>query len=499
MKFSNVDPETASAVYDMLWQPAAAGPGGPKGTPLKGGNPADYFGDEEEDGTFDPDSTYVWKGCAPNQGGYIPDMYTGSAAVRPRPAASAAVRAPGPGPVHNSGAGTAGPVRTSDNKGTRNPAGTSVRNGGQNTGGPRVSNGTQNPAGASVRNGGQNTGRPRVSNGTQNPAGASVRNSEQKSGKLRGNLAGQAQGRSPVRNDGQNTGKLRGSISGQMQGRPPVESSRQGPAAPSRTPLTGEAAARLIGGHPVLTPPFTAMNDPCFSSIRPYAMSDRIMRGLQVHTISGIRTMEGYPLPPGNILLALFSKWLTEGSLRMDRKGQKTVLILADSSIRPDSRTEYELVQSLFRQKDSRTLYDTDALRQWYQNHRDECASLSHRMASEGIQRMAGLSMIGFASESGEQPVLSRDGRGLYGCIRNMNIMFSNLPAAMNKGLFTEEQVRELVIRAPLFLRQKAMLAFLAEHRELAKYNPALNSIGPLTSFLGSAFMSGGTPSGSPS
>ena len=27
MKFSNVDPETASAVYDMLWQPAAAGPG----------------------------------------------------------------------------------------------------------------------------------------------------------------------------------------------------------------------------------------------------------------------------------------------------------------------------------------------------------------------------------------------------------------------------------------------------------------------------------------
>ena len=475
MKFSNVDPETASAVYDMLWQPAAAGPGGPKGTPLKGGNPADYFGDEEEDGTFDPDSTYVWKGGAPNQGGYIPDMYTGSAAVRPRPAASAAVRAPGPGPVHNSGAGTAGPVRTSDNKGTRNPAGTSVRNGGQNTGGPRVSN------------------------GTQNPAGASVRNSEQKSGKLRGNLAGQAQGRSPVRNDGQNTGKLRGSISGQMQGRPPVESSRQGPAAPSRTPLTGEAAARLIGGHPVLTPPFTAMNDPCFSSIRPYAMSDRIMRGLQVHTISGIRTMEGYPLPPGNILLALFSKWLTEGSLRMDRKGQKTVLILADSSIRPDSRTEYELVQSLFRQKDSRTLYDTDALRQWYQNHRDECASLSHRMASEGIQRMAGLSMIGFASESGEQPVLSRDGRGLYGCILNMNIMFSNLPAAMNKGLFTEEQVRELVIRAPLFLRQKAMLAFLAEHRELAKYNPALTSIGPLTSFLGSAFMSGGTPSGSPS
>ena len=34
MKFSNVDPETASAVYDMLWQPAAAGPGGPKGSPL---------------------------------------------------------------------------------------------------------------------------------------------------------------------------------------------------------------------------------------------------------------------------------------------------------------------------------------------------------------------------------------------------------------------------------------------------------------------------------
>ena len=312
-------------------------------------------------------------------------------------------------------------------------------------------------------------------------------------------MAGQAQGRPPVRNEGQNTGKLRGSISGQTQGRPPVSSSRQGQAAPSRTPLTGEAAARLIGGHPVLTPPFTAMNDPCFSSIRPYAMSDRIMRGLQLHTISGIRTLEGYPLPPGNILLALFSKWLTEGSLRMDRKGQKTVLILADPSIRPDSRTEYELVQSLFRQKDSRTLYDTDALRQWYQNHRDECASLSHRMASEGIQRMAGLSMIGFASESGEQPVLSRDGRGLYGCILNMNIMFSNLPAAMNKGLFTEEQVRELVIRAPLFLRQKAMLAFLAEHRELAKYNPALNSIGPLTSFLGSAFMSGGTPSGSPS
>ena len=112
MKFSNVDPETASAVYDMLWQPAAAGPGGPKGTPLKGGNPADYFGDEEEDGTFDPDSTYVWKGGAPNQGGYIPDMYTGSAAVRPRSAAPAAGRTPGPGPVRNSGAGTAGPVRT---------------------------------------------------------------------------------------------------------------------------------------------------------------------------------------------------------------------------------------------------------------------------------------------------------------------------------------------------------------------------------------------------
>lgn len=452
MKFSNVDPETASAVYDMLWQPAAAGPGGPKGTPLKGGNPADYFGDEDEDGTFDPDSTYVWKGGAPNQGGYIPDMYTGSAAVRPRP------------PVNN---------------GAQNPAG------------PSVHTGTQN--------GRQNTGGPRVNNGTLAPAAPSVHNGGQKAGKLRGNLAGQAQGRPPVRNEGQNTGKLRGSISGQTQGRPPVSSSRQGQAAPSRTPLTGEAAARLIGGHPVLTPPFTAMNDPCFSSICPYAMSDRIMRGLQLHTISGIRTLEGYPLPPGNILLALFSKWLTEGSLRMDRKGQKTVLILADPSIRPDSRTEYELVQSLFRQKDSRTLYDTDALRQWYQNHRDECASLSHRMASEGIQRMAGLSMIGFASESGEQPVLSRDGRGLYGCILNMNIMFSNLPAAMNKGLFTEEQVRELVIRAPLFLRQKAMLAFLAEHRELAKYNPALNSIGPLTSFLGSAFMSGGTPSGSPS
>ena len=484
MKFSNVDPETASAVYDMLWQPAAAGPGGPKGTPLKGGNPADYFGDEEEDGTFDPDSTYVWKGGAPNQGGYIPDMYTGSAAVRPRP------------PVNNGAQNPAGP---SVHTGTQNAAGPSVRNGRNNTGRPRVNNGTQSPAAPSVLNGRQNTGGPRVNNGTLAPAAPSVHNVGQKAGKLRGNLAGQAQGRPPVRNEGQNTGKLRGSISGQTQGRPPVSSSRQGQAAPSRTPLTGEAAARLIGGHPVLTPPFTAMNDPCFSSIRPYAMSGRIMRGLQLHTISGIRTLEGYPLPPGNILLALFSKWLTEGSLRMDRKGQKTVLILADPSIRPDSRTEYELVQSLFRQEDSRTLYDTDALRQWYQNHRDECASLSHRMASEGIQRMAGLSMIGFASESGEQPVLSRDGRGLYGCILNMNIMFSNLPAAMNKGLFTEEQVRELVIRAPLFLRQKAMLAFLAEHRELAKYNPALNSIGPLTSFLGSAFMSGGTPSGSPS
>ena len=484
MKFSNVDPETASAVYDMLWQPAAAGPGGPKGTPLKGGNPADYFGDEEEDGTFDPDSTYVWKGGAPNQGGYIPDMYTGSAAVRPRP------------PVNNGAQNPAGP---SVHTGTQNAAGPSVRNGRNNTGRPRVNNGTQNPAAPSVQNGRQNTGGPRVNNGTLAPAAPSVHNGGQKAGKLRGNLAGQAQSRPPVRNEGQNTGKLRGSISGQTQGSPPVSSSRQGQAAPSRTPLTGEAAARLIGGHPVLTPPFTAMNDPCFSSIRPYAMSGRIMRGLQLHTISGIRTLEGYPLPPGNILLALFSKWLTEGSLRMDRKGQKTVLILADPSIRPDSRTEYELVQSLFRQEDSRTLYDTDALRQWYQNHRDECASLSHRMASEGIQRMAGLSMIGFASESGEQPVLSRDGRGLYGCILNMNIMFSNLPAAMNKGLFTEEQVRELVIRAPLFLRQKAMLAFLAEHRELAKYNPALNSIGPLTSFLGSAFMSGGTPSGSPS
>jgi hypothetical protein len=484
MKFSNVDPETASAVYDMLWQPAAAGPGGPKGTPLKGGNPADYFGDEEEDGTFDPDSTYVWKGGAPNQGGYIPDMYTGSAAVRPRP------------PVNNGAQNPAGP---SVHTGTQNAAGPSVRNGRNNTGRPRVNNGTQSPAAPSVQNGRQNSGGPRVNNGTLAPAAPSVHNGGQKAGKLRGNLAGQAQGRPPVRNEGQNTGKLRGSISGQTQGRPPVSSSRQGQAAPSRTPLTGEAAARLIGGHPVLTPPFTAMNDPCFSSIRPYAMSGRIMRGLQLHTISGIRTLEGYPLPPGNILLALFSKWLTEGSLRMDRKGQKTVLILAAPSIRPDSRTEYELVQSLFRQKDSRTLYDTDALRQWYQNHRDECASLSHRMASEGIQRMAGLSMIGFASESGEQPVLSRDGRGLYGCILNMNIMFSNLPAAMNKGLFTEEQVRELVIRAPLFLRQKAMLAFLAEHRELAKYNPALNSIGPLTSFLGSAFMSGGTPSGSPS
>lgn len=484
MKFSNVDPETASAVYDMLWQPAAAGPGGPKGTPLKGGNPADYFGDEDEDGTFDPDSTYVWKGGAPNQGGYIPDMYTGSAAVRPRP------------PVNNGAQNPAGP---SVHTGTQNAAGPSVRNGRNNTGRPRVNNGTQSPAAPSVQNGRQNSGGPRVNNGTLAPAAPSVHNGGQKAGKLRGNLAGQAQGRPPVRNEGQNTGKLRGSISGQTQGRPPVSSSRQGQAAPSRTPLTGEAAARLIGGHPVLTPPFTAMNDPCFSSIRPYAMSGRIMRGLQLHTISGIRTLEGYPLPPGNILLALFSKWLTEGSLRMDRKGQKTVLILADPSIRPDSRTEYELVQSLFRQEDSRTLYDTDALRQWYQNHRDECASLSHRMASEGIQRMAGLSMIGFASESGEQPVLSRDGRGLYGCILNMNIMFSNLPAAMNKGLFTEEQVRELVIRAPLFLRQKAMLAFLAEHRELAKYNPALNSIGPLTSFLGSAFMSGGTPSGSPS
>jgi hypothetical protein len=241
------------------------------------------------------------------------------------------------------------------------------------------------------------------------------------------------------------------------------------------------------------------MNDPCFTAIRPYAMSDRIMRGLQLHTISGIRTLEGYPLPPGNILLALFSKWLTEGSLRMDKTGQKTVLILADPSIRTDSRTEYELVQSLFRQKDSRTLYDTDTLRQWYLNHRDECASLSYRMASEGTRRMAGLSMIGFASESGEQPVLSRDGRGFYGCILNMNIMFRDLNAAMRKGLFTEEQVRELVIRAPLFLRQKAMLAFLAEHPGLAKNNPSLACIGPLTAFLGTAFTAGGTSSGSPS
>ena len=106
MKFSNVDPETASAVYDMQWQPAAAGPGGPKGSPLNGADPADYFLDDEDDGAFDPDTKYVWKGGAPNQGGYIPDMYTVSAAVRPRSAASAAGRTPGPGPVRNSGAGT---------------------------------------------------------------------------------------------------------------------------------------------------------------------------------------------------------------------------------------------------------------------------------------------------------------------------------------------------------------------------------------------------------
>ncbi len=115
MKFSNVDPETASAVYDMLWQPAAAGPGGPKGSPLNGGNPADCFEDEEEDGAFDPDSKYVWKGGAPNQGGYIPDMYTGSAAVRPRPAA-------------------AGAVRASASHGAQTPAGPSGHNGGQKAG-----------------------------------------------------------------------------------------------------------------------------------------------------------------------------------------------------------------------------------------------------------------------------------------------------------------------------------------------------------------------------
>ena len=312
-------------------------------------------------------------------------------------------------------------------------------------------------------------------------------------------MGGQAQGRPPGSSGAPNSGRLRGNMGGQAQGRPPGSSGGRNQSAPSRTPLTGQAAARLIGGHPVLAPPCTAMNDPCFAAIRPYAMSDRIMRGLQLHTISGIRTLEGYPLPPGNILLALFSKWLTEGSLRMDKTGQKTVLILADPSIRTDSRTEYELVQSLFRQKDSRTLYDTDTLRQWYLNHRDECASLGYRMASEGMRRMAGLSMIGFASESGEQPVLSRDGRGFYGCILNMNIMFRDLNAAMRKGLFTEEQVRELVIRAPLFLRQKAMLAFLAEHPGLAKNNPSLSRIGPLTAFLGTAFMAGGTSSESPS
>ena len=456
MKFSNVDPETASAVYDMLWQPAAAGPGGPKGSPLSGGNPADYFEDEEEDGAFDPDSKYVWKGGAPNQGGYIPDMYTGSAAVRPRPAA-------------------AGAVRASASHGAQNPAGPSGHNGGQNAGRPSVIISGQNAARPSVNISGQNAARPSVDHGIPAPAGPSARN------------------------DGQNTGRLRGSMGAQAQGRPPGSSGGRNQSAPSRTPLTGQAAARLIGGHPVLAPPCTAMNDPCFASIRPYAMSDRIMRGLQLHTISGIRTLEGYPLPPGNILLALFSKWLTEGSLRMDKTGQKTVLILADTSIRTDSRTEYELVQSLFRQKDSRTLYDTDTLRQWYLNHRDECASLGYRMASEGMRRMAGLSMIGFASESGEQPVLSRDGRGFYGCILNMNIMFRDLNAAMRKGLFTEEQVRELVIRAPLFLRQKAMLAFLAEHPGLAKNNPSLSRIGPLTAFLGTAFMAGGTSSESPS
>ena len=69
MKFSNVDPETASAVYDMLWQPAAAGPGGPKGSPLNGGNPADCFEDEEEDGAFDPDSKYVWFRRSPSPSG----------------------------------------------------------------------------------------------------------------------------------------------------------------------------------------------------------------------------------------------------------------------------------------------------------------------------------------------------------------------------------------------------------------------------------------------
>ena len=312
-------------------------------------------------------------------------------------------------------------------------------------------------------------------------------------------MGSQAQGRPPVSSGAPNSGRLRGNMGGQAQGRPPGSSGGRNQSAPSRTPLTGQAAARLIGGHPVLAPPCTAMNDPCFTAIHPYAMSDRIMRGLQLHTISGIRTLEGYPLPPGNILLALFSKWLTEGSLRMDKTGQKTVLILADPSIRTDSRTEYELVQSLFRQKDSETLYDTDTLRQWYLNHRDECASLGYRMASEGMRRMAGLSMIGFASESGEQPVLSRDGRGFYGCILNMNIMFRDLNAAMRKGLFTEEQVRELVIRAPLFLRQKAMLAFLAEHPGLAKNNPSLSRIGPLTAFLGTAFMAGGTSSESPS
>ena len=492
MKFSNVDPETASAVYDMLWQPAAAGPGGPKGSPLNGGNPADCFEDEEEDGAFDPDSKYVWKGGAPNQGGYIPDMYTGSAAVRPRPAA-------------------AGAVRASASHGAQNPAGPSGHNGGQNAGRPSVNISGQNTGRPSVNISGQNAGRPSVNISGQNaarpsvdhsipaPAGPSARNDGQNTGRLRGSMGAQAQGRPPGSSSAPNSGRLRGNMGGQAQGRPPGSSGGRNQSAPSRTPLTGQAAARLIGGHPVLAPPCTAMNDPCFASIRPYAMSDRIMRGLQLHTISGIRTLEGYPLPPGNILLALFSKWLTEGSLRMDKTGQKTVLILADPSIRTDSRTEYELVQSLFRQKDSRTLYDTDTLRQWYLNHRDECASLGYRMASEGMRRMAGLSMIGFASESGEQPVLSRDGRGFYGCILNMNIMFRDLNAAMRKGLFTEEQVRELVIRAPLFLRQKAMLAFLAEHPGLAKNNPSLSRIGPLTAFLGTAFMAGGTSSESPS
>ena len=143
MKFSNVDPETASAVYDMLWQPAAAGPGGPKGSPLNGGNPADCFEDEEEDGAFDPDSKYVWKGGAPNQGGYIPDMYTGSAAVRPRPAATGAVRA-------------------SASHGAQNPAGPSGHNGGQNAGRPSVNISGQNTGRPSVNISGQNAARPSV-------------------------------------------------------------------------------------------------------------------------------------------------------------------------------------------------------------------------------------------------------------------------------------------------------------------------------------------------